>query len=86
MKPISLSIFFPAYNEALNIRESVERTVRVAEESPYVNEYEILIINDGSKDNSVEVATQLMAEFPAVRLVNHSKNKGLTASGNRRIV
>jgi glycosyltransferase involved in cell wall biosynthesis len=80
MKPISLSIFFPAYNEALNIRESVERTVRVATESPYISGYEILIINDGSTDNTVEVATELMHEFPNVRLVNHIKNMGYGAA------
>ena len=76
MKPISLSIFFPTYNEALNIRESVERTIEVATKSPYISEFEILVINDGSKDNTLEVANQLATEYPEVRVVNHVKNMG----------
>ena len=76
MKPISLSIFFPTYNEALNIRESVERTIDVVTKSPYISEFEILIINDGSKDNTLEVAEQLANEYPHVRVVNHGQNMG----------
>jgi glycosyltransferase involved in cell wall biosynthesis len=79
-KPISLSIFFPTYNEELNIRESVEKTVRVARTSPYISEFEILVINDGSSDNTEKVTQELEAEYPEVRLVNHAKNMGYGAA------
>ncbi len=79
-KPISLSIFFPAYNEAYNIRESVERTIGVVEESPYISEYEILVVNDGSRDNTGDVVEALAEEYPKVRLINHPKNLGYGAA------
>lgn len=79
-KPISLSIFFPAYNEADNIREAVERTVAVAQGSPYVREFEIIVVNDGSKDSTGEVVLQLAKEHPEVRLINHPKNMGYGAA------
>src|SRR6185437_8966061 len=80
IKPISLSIFFPTYNEEKNIRESVERTLRVAEESPYISEFEILIINDGSSDRTKKVAEELMKEYREVRLITHDKNQGYGAA------
>jgi len=79
-KPITLSIFFPTYNEEDNIRETVERTVKVAEGSPYVSQYEIIIVNDGSADNTRAVAESLAREYSAVRVVNHPVNLGYGAA------
>jgi glycosyltransferase involved in cell wall biosynthesis len=74
MKPITLSIFFPAYNEEKNIKESVTRTIDVVRNSPFIKDYEIIIVNDGSKDGTEEVARTLTANFPSVRLINHFRN------------
>ncbi len=79
-KPISLSIFFPTYNEEDNIRETVLRTIDVVEGSPYVDEYEILVVNDGSKDKTLEIARELERDYPGVRVVNHEQNKGYGAA------
>jgi len=49
-EPVSLTIFFPAYNEQENLASAVEDALRVAEDSPYIGDYEIIIINDGSTD------------------------------------
>ena len=78
--PISLSIFFPTYNEEANVRETITRTVRVADESPYISDYEIIIVNDGSSDNTRTVAEKLAQEFPTVRVVNHPRNRGYGAA------
>ncbi len=75
-KPISLSVFFPAYNEEKNIRETILRTVQVVEDSPYVGEYEIIVINDGSSDNTKIVAGMLSEQFSTVRVINHIQNMG----------
>lgn len=80
MKPISLSIFFPAFNEEENISLAVEKTVRVVEESPYISAYEIIVVNDGSTDGTAEVAERLAAKYPAVRVINHDKNRGYGAA------
>jgi glycosyltransferase involved in cell wall biosynthesis len=79
-KPISLSIFFPAYNEEENIKETVLRTISVVENSPYVGEYEILVVNDGSADKTLQIAQGLAQEYPAVRVINHEQNKGYGAA------
>src|ERR1700722_3240331 len=80
MKPISLSVFFPAYNEEENIAVAVTSAARVLAESPYVAESEIIVIDDGSSDGTVTVVAQLIETHPNVRLVLHEKNKGYGAA------
>lgn len=80
MKPITLSIFFPAYNEEANIALAVDKTVRIVEESPYVRDYELIIVNDGSKDGTPRIAEDLSRKYPKVRVVNHATNLGYGAA------
>jgi glycosyltransferase involved in cell wall biosynthesis len=80
VKPISISIFFPAYNEEENISLAVEKTVRVVEESPYIRAYEIIIVNDGSTDGTLRIAESLARKYPTVRVVNHDVNRGYGAA------
>ncbi|MDB5254648.1 MAG: WcaA [Candidatus Nomurabacteria bacterium] len=56
-KSISLSIFFPAYNEEANIRGSVEKAEAVVKK--ITDTYEIIIVNDGSKDKTGEIADEM---------------------------
>jgi glycosyltransferase involved in cell wall biosynthesis len=79
LEPVrSLSVFFPAYNEQANLPTLIERTVAAV--SPLTDDYEIIIVNDGSKDRTAEVATELAGKFPKVRLVNHPVNMGYGAA------
>lgn len=80
MKPISLSIFFPAYNEEANIAEAIERAVRVVSESPFIRQAEILVINDGSTDGTRRVVEDLGRRYSMVRLIDHPENKGYGAT------
>jgi glycosyltransferase involved in cell wall biosynthesis len=80
MKSITVSIFFPAYNEEANIHDTVERTVQVIEDSPYIREGEIIIVNDGSTDGTEHTARALAAKYPMVRLISHPTNQGYGAS------
>lgn len=80
MKPISLSIFFPAYNEEANIALAVQKTIRVVEDSPYVHEYEIIVVNDGSSDRTGEIGGALARTHSAVRVVHHPSNLGYGAA------
>jgi glycosyltransferase involved in cell wall biosynthesis len=70
----SISAFFPAYNEEANVSAMVERfgavLPRVAED------YEIIVVNDGSRDRTAEVADALAAADPHVRVVHHPQNRG----------
>ena len=79
LEPVrSLSIFFPAYNEQANLPTLIERTVAAV--SPLTGDYEIIIVNDGSKDRTAEVAEELSRKYPQVRLVNHPQNMGYGAA------
>jgi glycosyltransferase involved in cell wall biosynthesis len=51
-RPVSLSIFFPTYNEEENIERITREAVEVAESSPYVSDYEIIVVDDGSTDRT----------------------------------
>lgn len=71
----SLSIVIPAYNEEANIVAAVEEVSRVAQ---MLNmDYEILLVNDGSRDRTGEVArADLAPRIPNLLLVEHFPNRG----------
>ena len=74
VQKLSLSVFFPCYNEEAN----VERTTRAALDAcPLVSDdYEIIIVDDGSVDRTGEIADRLAAEWPGVRVVHNRPNQG----------
>jgi putative flippase GtrA len=73
-----LSVFFPAYNEEKNIETLVRDAHRVL--SRLKKEYEIIIVNDGSRDQTGEIADRLALENPRVRVIHHSPNQGYGAA------
>ena len=79
MKPLpQLSVFFPAYNEAANIESTILSALKVLPK--IANAYEILVINDGSSDNTQAIVKQLAHKHAAIRLINHSINRGYGAA------
>ena len=70
----SISAFFPAYNEEANVAAMVERLTAVLPEM--ADDYEIIVVNDGSRDRTAEIADGLAARDPHVRVVHHSQNRG----------
>jgi glycosyltransferase involved in cell wall biosynthesis len=71
---MKISAFFPAYNEEKNIVALAEKTSGVL--SVLCEDYEVIIVNDGSKDNTAAVAADLATRDKHVRVINHEKNKG----------
>jgi glycosyltransferase involved in cell wall biosynthesis len=71
---MKISAFFPAYNEALNVGELAQKTSAVL--AKICEDYEVIVVNDGSKDNTVEVVNEVIKKDPKVRLITHEKNKG----------
>lgn len=71
----SLSVFLPAYNEAENINKTVLDVKKVLE-GLGLKDYEIIVVNDGSKDNTASIVAKLAKEDGRIRLVDHKSNKG----------
>src|SRR5438045_8469749 len=70
----SLTIFFPCYNEEAN----VENTTLAALEAggKVTDDLEVIIVNDGSKDRTGDIADRLAATYPCVRTVHNDPNRG----------
>lgn len=70
----SLSVFFPCYNE----QDNVEKTVKSALDclSPLGIDFELIIVDDGSKDNTGRIADRLAAENKHIKVVHHQTNLG----------
>lgn len=73
-KTPSLTIFFPCYNDAGTIGSLVTAADTVARE--YTDDYEILVIDDGSTDHSRDLLTELKTKYPNLNLIFHEQNRG----------
>ena len=79
MKKISeISIFFPFWNEEKNIENVVNKAIPVAEK--IAEKWEIIMVDDGSSDDTLKIANRLVKENSNLRVVSHSKNRGYGAS------
>jgi glycosyltransferase involved in cell wall biosynthesis len=71
----SLSVFFPAYNDAPSLPKLIGNTFDVLRE--HVQDYEVIVVNDGSHDNTAEVLEQLRQRYaPRMRVITHAENRG----------
>ena len=78
---ILLSIIIPVYNVEL----FVEKCIRSCETQDInKDEYEIIVVNDGSTDNSLNIVNDLARRFPNIRVFSQS-NAGLSAARNKGI-
>jgi glycosyltransferase involved in cell wall biosynthesis len=74
----SISAVLPAYNEEALIAATA--TAMATELARHVDDYEVIVVNDGSKDRTREVVEGLSAQDPHIRLVNHPVNRGYGAA------
>ncbi|MSO85876.1 MAG: glycosyltransferase family 2 protein [Rhodospirillales bacterium] len=75
--PRKLSIVIPCYNEAATLEAIVGRVI-VAERMGL--DLEIIAIDDGSRDGTVEIAEKLARNHPEIRLIRHAVNQGKGAA------
>src|SRR5919112_5079873 len=69
-----LSIFFPAYNDSGTIASLVITALRTARE--LTPDFEVIVVNDGSADNTASILDELARTYPQVRVVHHETNRG----------
>ena len=69
-----LSIFFPAYNDAGHHREP--RLVAHMTAREITDDYEVIVVDDGSPDHTGALLDEMAAHFPWLKVVHHEKNRG----------
>jgi glycosyltransferase involved in cell wall biosynthesis len=69
-----ISAFFPAYNDGGTIASMVLSAILVLEK--LTDDYEVIVVNDGSRDYTSEILEELERRYDRVRVVHHEKNKG----------
>jgi glycosyltransferase involved in cell wall biosynthesis len=69
-----VSFVLPAYNEEGNILRAIDNTVAVARR--YCGAYEVIVVDDGSRDRTAEFVERVALEDDGVRLVRHTENRG----------
>jgi dolichyl-phosphate beta-glucosyltransferase len=71
---ITFSIVIPAYNEAERLRPSLETVLEFVNHQGWTAE--ILVVNDGSRDNTANIVREFAHTNPAVQLVENPANRG----------
>jgi glycosyltransferase involved in cell wall biosynthesis len=69
-----LSIFFPAYNDSGTIASLVIEARVTAQK--LTQDFEIIVVNDGSADHTAEILDELARTYPEVRVIHHPQNRG----------
>jgi glycosyltransferase involved in cell wall biosynthesis len=73
-RPLDVSLAIPCYNEEGHLEASVDALIEVMDATRY--RYEILFVDDGSKDGTRELLKKICAARPQCRYLFHAKNKG----------
>lgn len=72
-----ISVIIPAYNR----EQTIQRAIKSVLEQTYQN-YEIIVVDDGSRDNTVHIVEQMAMSDPRIRLIKLPKNMGAMAARN----
>ena len=77
-KVSGLTVFFPAYNDGGTI-PSMVLTAQIAARE-VTDDYEIIVVNDGSQDHTPFVLAELEKHIPQLRVIHHPQNRGYGAA------
>ncbi len=76
--PQSLSVVLPAYNEEAVIANTIVTIISTL--TTWMRDFEVIVVNDGSRDRTGKIVAGLSAYDPRVRLINHPVNRGYGAA------
>jgi len=76
--PSSITVFFPTYNEAEILPTLISQTVETVR--GLVDDYEIIVVDDGSTDRTPALLDALRREYPMLRVIRHHQNLGYGAA------
>lgn len=74
----SLSVVLPAHNEEIAIAGTVHAVIAAV--SQWTSDFEVIVVNDGSKDRTCAIVEEIAAADPRVRVINHEVNQGYGAA------
>jgi glycosyltransferase involved in cell wall biosynthesis len=77
---LEFSVVIPAYNESHNVVVVVDEAVQRLDASPYAGTWEIILVDDGSTDDTAEIVDRLAAADRRVRAIHHPSNRGFGAA------
>ena len=77
MPELQLTVIVPCFNERAGIESSVETLAR---DLAPIQDFEILLVDDGSTDGSSEIIEALAQRMPGLRVVRHARNRGYGAA------
>lgn len=72
--PYSISVVLPAYNEEAIIHETITAVATALKN--WTADFEIVVVNDGSKDKTKDIVERLARSEPHICLLNHPENSG----------
>ncbi len=78
LTPYSLSVVLPAHNEEAIIAKTLYRVIQVL--TAWVQDFEIIVVDDGSTDRTGLIVEELADVYPRVRLLTHPVNQGYGAA------
>ncbi len=74
-----LSVFFPCYNEEANIKDTALKAIDILQK--ITPKWEIVLVNDGSKDNTAKVLKDIQKLHPKnIKIITHNPNRGYGAA------
>ena len=72
---VDVSVLVPAKDEAENLPEFIRLCDEALRGAPF--SFEVVVVNDGSRDRSAEVLDRLAAEYPFLQVVTHRRQRGI---------
>ena len=77
--PVSFSLVIPTYNESKNIRAIAEILSGLLDKA-MPGDYELIVVDDNSPDRTWELAQALIAEYPQLRVMRRTEERGLSTA------